>query len=142
MDNTLIFIAGDHGEEFGEYGFFGHDSMYDPDQIRTIIVVHIPGQPPQKIQRVASHLDFVPTILSYMGVENPLNVYAQGCRCFRRKVVRMFFSQAGTSSRSPTGRRPLHSVSKPTNLRRQSSTHNTNLCPTNAAPLPCARMNC
>jgi membrane-anchored protein YejM (alkaline phosphatase superfamily) len=78
MDNTLIFIAGDHGEEFGEYGFFGHDSTYDPDQVRTIMVAHIPGQPPQKIQRLTSHLDFVPTITTYMGAENPLTDYTQG----------------------------------------------------------------
>jgi membrane-anchored protein YejM (alkaline phosphatase superfamily) len=78
MDNTLVFIAGDHGEEFGEYGFIGHDSTYDPDQIRTLMVAHIPGQPPQKIQHLTSHLDFVPTIFDYMGAENPPTDYTQG----------------------------------------------------------------
>jgi membrane-anchored protein YejM (alkaline phosphatase superfamily) len=78
MDNTLIFIAGDHGEEFGEYGFFGHDSTYDPAQVRTLMVAHIPGQQPQTIRRVTSHLDYVPTVCAYMGVENPLADYTQG----------------------------------------------------------------
>ena len=78
MDNTIVFIAGDHGEEFGEYGFFGHDSTYDPEQVRTIMVANIPGHPPQRIQHLTSHLDFVPTILSFMDVENPLSDYSQG----------------------------------------------------------------
>jgi len=78
MTNTLVFVMGDHGEEFRECGLFGHDSSFSPWQTRTLMVVHIPGEPPRKIDRLTSHLDVAPTILTYMGAENPLSDYTQG----------------------------------------------------------------
>ena len=78
MNNTLVFITGDHGEEFGELGLFGHDSAFHRYQTQTLMVAHIPGTPPQRIQRLTSHIDVPPTILTYMGVENPLSDYAEG----------------------------------------------------------------
>ena len=78
LDNTLVFIVGDHGEEFGECGSFGHDSAFHRYQTKTVAVAHIPGVPPQRIQRLTSHHDIAPTVLSYMGAENPLADYTQG----------------------------------------------------------------
>jgi membrane-anchored protein YejM (alkaline phosphatase superfamily) len=76
--NTLVFVMGDHGEEFRECGLFGHDSSFSPWQTKTLMVARIPGEPPRKISRLTSHLDVPPTILTYMGVENPLSDYTQG----------------------------------------------------------------
>ena len=78
MDNTLIFICGDHGEEFGELGLFGHDSAFHRYQTQTLMVAHIPGEPAQRIHRLTSHIDVPPTILTYMGAENPLSDYSEG----------------------------------------------------------------
>ncbi len=78
MDNTLVFIVGDHGEEFGELGLFGHDSTFDRYQTRTLCLAHIPGEKPQRFQRMTSHEDVPATVLSFMGAENPLADYTQG----------------------------------------------------------------
>jgi uncharacterized protein len=78
MDNTLVVICGDHGEEFGEFGLYGHDSAFHRYQTQTLMVAHVPGVPPQKIQRMTSHLDVPATILTYMGAENPLSDYTVG----------------------------------------------------------------
>jgi uncharacterized protein len=78
MTNTLVFVMGDHGEEFRECGLFGHDSSFSPWQTKTLMVAHIPGETPRKISRLTSHLDVPPTILTYMGAENPLSDYTQG----------------------------------------------------------------
>jgi membrane-anchored protein YejM (alkaline phosphatase superfamily) len=78
MKNTLVFVLGDHGEEFRERGFFGHDSSFDKYQTKTFMIAKIPGEPSRKIQRLTSHMDVPPTILGYMGVENPLSDYTQG----------------------------------------------------------------
>jgi membrane-anchored protein YejM (alkaline phosphatase superfamily) len=78
MNNTLVFIVGDHGEEFGELGLFGHDSTFDRYQTRTLCVVNIPGVPPRRFHHMTSHEDVPSTVLTYMGVENPLSDYTQG----------------------------------------------------------------
>ncbi|MBN1809039.1 MAG: sulfatase-like hydrolase/transferase [Planctomycetes bacterium] len=79
MDNTLIFIAGDHGEEFGEFGSFGHGNAFSPAQTNTLFVAHVPGVEHHNIRHLTSHVDFVPTILDYIGVANPPSDYSHGC---------------------------------------------------------------
>jgi len=69
---------GDHGEEFREFGLFGHDSAFHKYQTQTLMVAHIPGQSPREINRLTSHIDVPATILTYMGVENPLSDYTLG----------------------------------------------------------------
>jgi len=78
LDNTLVFIVGDHGEAFKELGLFGHDSAFDRYQTRTLCVANIPGETPRHIARMTSHGDVSSTILTYMGAENPLADYTQG----------------------------------------------------------------
>jgi membrane-anchored protein YejM (alkaline phosphatase superfamily) len=78
LDNTLVFIVGDHGEAFNELGLFGHDSAFDRYQTRTLCVASIPGEAPRHIQRTTSHEDVPCSIFTYMGVENPLSDYTQG----------------------------------------------------------------
>ena len=78
MDNTLIFIVGDHGEAFNELGMFGHDSTFDRYQTKTLCVANVPGEAPRHIHRMTSHEDVAATVLSYMGAENPLSDYTQG----------------------------------------------------------------
>lgn len=78
LDNTLVFIMGDHGEAFGELGLFGHDSTFDRFETGTMMVANIPGEPPRHVQRMTSHEDVPSTVLTYMGVENPLSDYTQG----------------------------------------------------------------
>jgi len=55
MDNTLVFVMGDHGEEFREYVLFGHDSAFNQYQTRTLMVAHVPGESPRAITRLTSH---------------------------------------------------------------------------------------
>jgi len=78
LDNTLVFIVGDHGEAFGELGLFGHDSAFDCYETKTLCVANIPGVPPQHVHRMTSHEDVPATVLTYMGAENPLSDYTQG----------------------------------------------------------------
>ncbi len=78
LDDTLVFIAGDHGEEFNELGYHGHNGTFDRYQTRTVMVAHIPGEQARTIARLTSHLDIVPTIFTSMGVANPISDYSQG----------------------------------------------------------------
>jgi membrane-anchored protein YejM (alkaline phosphatase superfamily) len=78
LDNTLVFITGDHGEEFGERGYRGHGGAFDRYQTSTVMVAHLPGEPARQVRRLTSHLDVVPTILERLGATNPPGDYSEG----------------------------------------------------------------
>jgi len=78
LENTIVIFSADHGQEFYENGFFGHCSAFDKYQTKVPFVVHWPGKEAQKHEKMSSHLDFVPTLLSELGVSNPASDYSQG----------------------------------------------------------------
>jgi uncharacterized protein len=78
-DNTIIIVAGDHGEEFGEHGHFGHGNAFTPGQTQPLCVVHFPGWAPGVSARMTSSVDFVPSILNWMGATNETSDYSTGC---------------------------------------------------------------
>lgn len=78
LDSTLIVITGDHGEEFMEHGRWGHNSEFHNEQIHTPLVLFGPGVSPAVIDAPTSHLDLVPTVMSLLGVTNPVSDYSVG----------------------------------------------------------------
>eukprot|EP00112_Aurelia_sp_Birch-Aquarium-sp1_P008155 Seg18949.1 transcript_id=Seg18949.1/GoldUCD/mRNA.D3Y31 product="Multifunctional alkaline phosphatase superfamily protein PehA" protein_id=Seg18949.1/GoldUCD/D3Y31 len=67
-DDSIIIVTGDHGEEFKEQGGWYHCSALIPEQIQVPILIKWPksfgkGEP----QKLASHMDVMPTVLSYLG---------------------------------------------------------------------------
>ena len=75
---TVIVVAGDHGEEFGELGHFGHCSSFNRFQTQTFGVLHLPGEAPRVVDQVTSHVDFVPSVLTWMGITNAPGDYTTG----------------------------------------------------------------
>jgi hypothetical protein len=82
LDNTIVVITGDHGEEFLEKGHWGHNAGFHEEQIHTPMVLHIPGQAPAVIKGLTSHMDVIPTLMPLLGVTNPVSDYAQGHSIF------------------------------------------------------------
>jgi hypothetical protein len=78
LQNTLVIITGDHGEEFMEKGRWGHNSQFSEEQLVVPMVLWIPNQPPAVIDRMTSHLDMPATILPLLGVTNPPEDYSLG----------------------------------------------------------------
>jgi membrane-anchored protein YejM (alkaline phosphatase superfamily) len=78
LDNTLIIITGDHGEEFMERGRWGHNSAFTDWQVRTPMIVWMPNSTPKVINQRTSHMDVPITILSHLGVQNPTQDYSLG----------------------------------------------------------------
>lgn len=69
MDNTIVVLTGDHGEEFMENGRWGHNSTFSQQQIRVPMIVHIPGMEKQKHTDSSSHIDMPATILNALGLD-------------------------------------------------------------------------
>jgi len=78
IDNTLIIITGDHGEEFMERGRWGHNSAFTDWQVRVPMIVLMPNSAPKIINERTSHMDVSTTILSRLGVTNPVKDYSLG----------------------------------------------------------------
>lgn len=81
-DNTLIYITGDHAQEYNENhkNYWGHNSNFSTYQIGVPLIVHEPGDSvPQHFNHRTTHYDFVPTLMhDYLGVTSPLEDYSVG----------------------------------------------------------------
>ncbi len=81
-DNTLIFITGDHAQEYNENhkNYWGHNSNFSTYQIGVPFIVHEPGDSvPHHFTHRTTHYDVVPTLMhDYLGVTNPVEDYSVG----------------------------------------------------------------
>lgn len=78
LDNTIVVLIGDHGEEFMEHGFWGHNSTFVDQQVRTPLVIYTPKMKPLVSDQMTSHMDVIPTLMPLLGVTNPSSDYAIG----------------------------------------------------------------
>ncbi|MES1988252.1 MAG: sulfatase-like hydrolase/transferase [Pseudomonadota bacterium] len=78
LDNTIVVLIGDHGEEFMEHGFWGHNSTFVDQQVRTPLVIYTPNMKPLVSNQMTSHMDVVPTVMPLLGVTSPSSDYAIG----------------------------------------------------------------
>jgi len=78
LDNTIVVLIGDHGEEFMEHGFWGHNSTFVDPQVRTPLVIYTPNMKPLVSNQMTSHMDVVPSIMPLLGVSNPTSDYSTG----------------------------------------------------------------
>lgn len=77
-DRTIVVIVGDHGEEFGELGGFGHNTSYNRYQTQTLAVLRLPGAEPKSVEAITCHTDIVPTLLTTLGYTNDVRHYSVG----------------------------------------------------------------
>lgn len=81
-ENTLIYITGDHAQEYNENhkNYWGHNSNFSTYQIGVPLIAHIPGDSiAHRYTHRTTHYDFVPTLMhNYLGVTNPFDDYSAG----------------------------------------------------------------
>ncbi len=70
FEKSLIIVTGDHGEEFGERGFFTHTSLYDGN-IRPFMAVKPPVSESWPKKDCIDTIDFLPTIAQLAGESVP-----------------------------------------------------------------------
>ncbi len=73
LDNSIIVITADHGEEFMEEGYFEHMPESSSDRILQVpLMIYFPNMPePKNISVPVSTLDIFPTICDLSGVIIP-----------------------------------------------------------------------
>ncbi len=97
LRNTVIAITGDHGQEFMEHGFLGHNSAFDDYQTRVTLLLHVPGGPTGEVTEMTSHVDLPPTLLGLLGCENPPSDYCFGNDLLKKHPPRKFAVASGWS---------------------------------------------
>jgi hypothetical protein len=78
LDNTIIIVTGDHGEEFMEKGAWGHNSSFVEEQVRTPMVMWMPGAGHRVIDEITSHLDIGTTLMQTLGAPKDASNYSLG----------------------------------------------------------------
>ncbi len=81
MDNTIVVLSTDHGEEFNDNhaNFWGHGSNFTRYQVQVPLILHLPGREPRRIEQASSHVDLVPTLMAgYLGCKNDVSDYSSG----------------------------------------------------------------
>ncbi len=69
LDNSLIVVTSDHGEEFKEHGGFQHDRLTEEHVRIPLIVRHPRLKSGLRSEMLVSNLDFFPTLLSVAGID-------------------------------------------------------------------------
>ncbi|HTL69017.1 MAG TPA: sulfatase [Lacunisphaera sp.] len=75
LDNSMIIIASDHGEQFEkgyhEHGGTGYMGLYQP-LVHIPLLIHLPGQTsPRRVSGNVEQVDIAPTILSSLNLPVP-----------------------------------------------------------------------
>lgn len=70
--STLVVVAADHGEAFGQHeGNYGHNLALYEENVRVPLLFALPGAPEAvaRVGRVASLVDLAPTVLDLLGLD-------------------------------------------------------------------------
>jgi choline-sulfatase len=73
IDDTMIVVVADHGEEFWDHGSVGHGHSVYEELLRIPMVVRVPGvtHKPVRITSSAGLVDVMPTVLEALGEPVP-----------------------------------------------------------------------
>jgi arylsulfatase A-like enzyme len=63
VEQTVVVVSADHGEEFGEHGARFHASTLYDEVLHVPLLVRIPGRGAELVHEPAGCFDFMPTLL-------------------------------------------------------------------------------
>lgn len=109
LDNTLVIITGDHGEEINDHGlnYWGHNSNFSDIQVQVPFAMVGPQLPRDGRwnQLFTSHADLAPTLLkNYLGVRNPAQDFAVGVDLLGEPIDRDWVLVSGFSQYAIVGK--------------------------------------
>ena len=71
MDDTIVCVLADHGEEFGEHGKVGHGHGLWQDLLHVPWILTLPGRAPARNDSPVSLIDLFPTLLAAASLPAP-----------------------------------------------------------------------
>lgn len=73
LENTIVVLTADHGDEFLEHGGLGHGTSVYGELLRVPLILSFPPQlePGRRIEHLTQHIDLAPTLLELLGLAKP-----------------------------------------------------------------------
>ena len=69
FERSLVIVAADHGEGFGDHATFGHGHGVYQDEVHAPLIVKLPGEHAgRRIATAVSLVDVMPTVLAVLGL--------------------------------------------------------------------------
>ena len=114
-DNSLIILASDHGEEFGEHGGFEHGRTIFEEMLWVPLIVKYPNgaRAGESVEERVSLVDVMPTALSVTGVDankmkfSGISLLKLDTYTARRALLAELDVEAGRQGLSPVVQRAL-----------------------------------
>ena len=107
LDNAIVIVTADHGEEFWEHNQSGHDKTLYEEVVQVPFIMSWPGQitTGSSYQEMVNLVDVMPTVLDLLAIKPPAGI--QGFS-FAKQITenlpanpeRKFFAQQINSQRS------------------------------------------
>jgi arylsulfatase A-like enzyme len=69
--DTIVVVASDHGEAFGEHGIRGHSTTLYEEELLSTLIVRVPGVEPGVVEGPVALFDLAPTLLNLAGIPVP-----------------------------------------------------------------------
>ena len=77
LDDTIVVVTADHGEEFLEHGRLKHGTQLYEESIHVPLVIVGPGVAPGRVGALAQGLDLLPTIAHVLGLKAPPGLWGR-----------------------------------------------------------------
>lgn len=97
LDDAVLTVLSDHGEEFMEHGNWEHGRALHVESLDVPWIVYVPGMEPHHVDTPAQHLDVLPTLLAVTGAPGPSGLAGHawldpGARLIEPEAPRRIFS--------------------------------------------------
>jgi arylsulfatase A-like enzyme len=98
-ENTIVVVASDHGEAFGERDLLTHGMSVYQDQIHVPLMIKHPNQREGSIiSNPVSQVDLMPTVLDAVGVKTPAGLHGLSLTNLKPSGVRRVLSESFANS--------------------------------------------
>lgn len=79
LDETIVIVTSDHGEEFLEHDSVGHWQLFYRPNLHVPFLLRLPGgaEKGRRIEDVSEHIDILPTVLELLGLPAHPPVYGR-----------------------------------------------------------------
>ena len=71
MDDTMVILTADHGEDFSERGRYSHGTNLYRGLVQVPMIMQLPDKTRARVSSMARGIDIAPTAVAFAGVQKP-----------------------------------------------------------------------